>query len=136
MLEATGRPSFRGGSKPRCVLHDEHGLQVNFRTGDPDVPAVVLRIEDFQGAGDYRGRLFVTGRGETGALAGATGEAQVELRQKAVAADTSAVVLSGSFEGKYGGEAGRGSLEGTFEDCPFSPSRGGPPRLAEKSSAK
>lgn len=116
----------------RCVSHGEEGLQINLRTGDPELPAVALRIEDFDesgpGAGSpYRGRLFVTGRTRTGALAGSIGEVSVEVEQRATSPDAGALVLSGSFEGIYQGEAGKGSLQGRFAGCPFAVENSGPP---------
>ena len=78
ILVATGRQSFEGTLPVRCAVHDGAGLQINLRTGDSDLPAVAVRIEDFHGSGPYRGRLFVTGRTRTGALAGSTGETSLE----------------------------------------------------------
>ena len=116
---ATGRQSFEGTLPLRCAVHDGTGLQVNLRTGDPDLPVVSLRIEDYQGSGPYRGQLFVTGKSRIGALAGSTGEATLELREpEAVPASSSgSVVLQGSFEGTYQGQAGKGSVQGRFQGC-------------------
>lgn len=127
VLTATGRQTFEGRTPVRCVSHGEEGLQINLRTGDPELPAVALRIEDFEesGAGSppgtspYRGRLFVTGRTRTGALAGSIGEVSVEVERRATGPDAGALVLSGTFEGVYQGEAGKGSLQGRFAGCPF-----------------
>jgi hypothetical protein len=129
MLAAIGRQSFQGPAAFRCVLHDEEGLQVNFRTSDSDLPAVAVRIEDFQGTGPYRARLFVTGRSRTGALVTSTGEANVEVRQRDLPDGSAVALLSGSFEGEYGGQAGKGSVEGRFGTCSYSPAyrAGGPP---------
>jgi hypothetical protein len=93
VLAAIGRQSFEGAAAFRCVLHEERGLQVNFRTRDPELPAVTVRIEDFQGTGPYRARLFVTGRSRTGALV--------------------------TSKGDYTGAAGKGSIEGRFETCSY-----------------
>jgi len=120
MLAAIGRQSFEGPAAFRCVLHDEEGLQVNFRTSDPDLPAVAVRIEDFQGTGPYRGRLFVTGRSRTGALVTSTGEANVEVKKRDLPDGSAVALLSGSFEGEYGGQAGKGSIEGRFGTCSYS----------------
>lgn len=109
-LTATGRQSFDGILPVRCAVHDGAGLQLNLRTGDPDVPAVAVRIDEVRGAGPHRGRLFVTGRSRAGALAGSTGEVSVELREE----DTR---LAGSFSGAYDGAAGKGSVEGRFRGC-------------------
>jgi hypothetical protein len=119
MLKAAGRQTFAGPTAFRCVLHDEKGLQINFRTGDPELPAVAVRIEDFQGEGPYRARLFVTGRNRTGALVSSLGEAEVQVRKEAPANGNGALLLDGSFQGTYGGEAGKGSVQGRFGDCSY-----------------
>lgn len=120
VLEAVGQQTFAGPAAFRCVLHDEKGLQINFRTGDPKLPAVAVRIEEFHGDGPYRARLFVTGRNGTGALVRSLGEAEVQVDQE-VPAGARALLLDGSFKGIYGGEAGKGSVEGRFGDCEYLP---------------
>jgi hypothetical protein len=137
-LAATGRQSFEGQAAYRCVLHETEGLQVNFRTSDPEMPAVAVRIEDLQGSGPYWARLFVTGRSRTGALVTSTGEAQVEVKRQDLPAagnsdgdgDSAVALLSGSFEGEYGGQAGKGSIEGRFGTCNYLAYRGGLPPSA------
>jgi hypothetical protein len=119
---AKGRQSFEGRSESRCVVHDETGLQINLRTGDPDLPTVAVRVAEFQGKGPYRGRLFITGRSRTGALVGSTGEVNLELQQATAPAATGGPVLIGGwFEGHYDGPAGKGSVQGRFGGCPFLP---------------
>lgn len=127
VLVATGRQSFEGTLTARCAVHDRSGLQVNLRTGDPDLPVVTVRIAEVEGDGPYRGRLFVTGRNRTGALAGSTGEVSLDLRQDGAG-------LQGSFEGSYQGEAGKGSIQGRFRGCP-SPLRNAAPPEAVSISA-
>jgi hypothetical protein len=109
------------------VLHDQDGLQVNFRTGDPDTPVVSVRIPEYQGSGPYGAELFVTGRSKTGALVTSNGRANVELRQRELPDAGTVVLLSGSFSGSYAGLAGKGSVEGRFGPCGYSPYRGGSP---------
>jgi hypothetical protein len=122
LLMAKGRQSFEGRSESRCVVHDETGLQINLRTGDPDLPTVAVRVAEFQGKGPYRGRLFITGRSRTGALVGSTGEVNLELQQATAPAATGGPVLIGGwFEGHYDGPAGKGSVQGRFGGCPFLP---------------
>jgi hypothetical protein len=127
-LAATGRQSFEGQAAYRCVLHEAEGLQVNFRTSDPELPAVAVRIEDFQGSGPYQARLFVTGRSRTGALVTSTGEAHVEVERRDLPDGSAVALLKGSFEGEYGGQAGKGSIEGRFGTCSY------PGRVIEVSS--
>lgn len=121
MLAASGRQSYQGPTRFRCVPHEAEGLQVNFRTSDPEMPAVALRIENLQGSGPHRARLFLTGRSRTGALVTSTGEANVEVTQR------TPVLLSGSFKGVYSGQAGKGSIAGRFDACSYLPDRVGPP---------
>jgi hypothetical protein len=123
VLATTGRQSFEGRTAFRCVLHEDDGLQINFRTSDPDMPAVALRIEEFHGSGPYRGDLFVTGRSRTGALITSKGEAEVEVKQRELPDGSAVVLLSGSFEGLYGGQAGKGSVEGRFGGCSYAAQR-------------
>ena len=123
MLVATGRQTFEGRSSSRCVLHEKDGLQINLRTGDPDLPAVAVRVYEFHGSGPYRARLFITGRSRTGALAGSTGEVTLEVQQQESPAragvDDPPVLLSGTFQGAYDGAAGRGSVHGRFGGCSY-----------------
>lgn len=119
VLAATGRQSFEGRTAFRCVLHEDDGLQINFRTSDSDLPAVALRIQEFQGTGPYRGDLFVTGRSRTGALITSQGEAEVEVTQRELPDGSPVVLLSGSFQGLYEGQAGKGSVEGRFGGCSY-----------------
>lgn len=118
VLVATGRHSFEGSLPVRCAVHEGAGLQVNLRTGNPDLPAVAVRIDDLhgiRGGGPYRGRLFVTGRSRTGALASSTGEVSLDLEDGGPA--DGPLVLQGSFGGTYEGAAGKGSVEGRFRGC-------------------
>ena len=124
VLKAEGGISFEGASPFFCVPHEGNGLQVDFRTGNPGMPTVAVRIEDYRGSGPYQAHLFVTGRSETGALVTSEGEANVDLRQQQGA------LVSGSFHGTYGGEAGQGSIEGRFGSCSYSAYAGGSPPLS------
>lgn len=126
LVVAKGRQTFEGRSVSRCVVHDETGLQINLRTGDPEVPTVAVRVEEFQGKGPYQGRLFITGRNRTGALVSSTGEVRLEVQQTAATAGAGgSVLLGGWFEGSYDGPAGKGSVQGRFGSCPFVPPRAG-----------
>jgi len=116
LLVATGRQSFEGALPVRCAVHEGTGLQVNLRTGDPDLPAVAVRIDELRDIGaPYRGRLFVTGRSRTGALASSTGQVSLKLEDGGPA--DGPIVLKGSFDGTYEGMAGKGSVQGKFRGC-------------------
>lgn len=132
VLVATGRQSFNGSPRYQCVLHDENGLQVNLRTGDFDLPAVTVRIDSYQGSGPYQARLFVTGRSRTGALVRSLGQASLKLAgEESPISGGPRVLLDGTFEGSYAGDAGKGTVRGRFSGCSYSPIRDGQPLLAE-----
>lgn len=118
-LRVTGRWSFEGDTRFRCVIAGPDGLQVSLRTGDRELPVVALRLERPTEEGRHTARLFVTGRSPSGALARGTGEATVTLRSEARAGG--AGVLRGSFEGVYAGETGRGRVRGRFGPCALAP---------------
>ena len=126
-LAVTGNQKLSGPVSFRCVLHDERGLQINFRTGDPALPAVVVRIDDYRQGGDYPAQLFLTGRSGTGALVTSQGTVELRLAQQPPAPGAEGVLqISGSFQGTYRGAAGSGSIEGRFGDCLYSRVRGVP----------
>jgi hypothetical protein len=121
-LTLTGPAAFAGAVPVHCVLSDPDGVQINFRTGDADTPAVTLRIDGYRGAGPYAARVFVTSRSASGGLVTATGEAHLEMKQEAVPAGA-AVLLSGTLDGTYQGEAGKGEIAGRFAACGYSRDR-------------
>jgi hypothetical protein len=128
VLVATGRQSYNGSPRYQCALHEESGLQVNLRTGDIDLPAVTVRIDSYQGSGPYQARLFVTGRSRTGALVRSLGQASLTLAGEE---GGPRLLLDGTFEGSYAGEAGKGTVRGRFSGCSYSPVRDGQQLLAE-----
>ncbi|HEY3569335.1 MAG TPA: hypothetical protein VGP73_15500 [Thermoanaerobaculia bacterium] len=124
-LTSTGQVTFRGASSYFCVPHGQGGLQVDFRTGSQEMPAVAVRIDAYHGSGPYPAHVFVTGRSVTGALVTSTGEASMDVKQQdPPAAAGAAQAVSGTFKGRYDGEAGAGSIEGRFESCNYTSSRG------------
>jgi hypothetical protein len=126
-LKVQGGQRFDGPVSFRCVLHGEGGLQVNFRTGDPALPAVAVRIDEYRQAGAYPAQLFLTGRSGTGALATSLGAVELRLAQQSSTPGAEAVLqVSGSFQGTYRGAAGSGSIEGRFGECLYSRVRGVP----------
>jgi hypothetical protein len=122
-LTLTGPAAFQGAVPVQCVLSDPSGVQINFRTGDPDTPAVALRIGDYRGGGPYAAEVFVTGRSAAGGLVTSTGEAHVEMRQSVPQTGSAVVLLSGQLDGTYQGEAGKGTIEGRFSACGYSRDR-------------
>jgi len=124
-LTSTGQVSFRGASSYFCVPHGEGGLQVDFRTGSAEMPAVAVRIDAYHGSGPYPAHVFVTGRSATGALVTSTGEGSVDVKQQNPVEGGAAATVSGTFKGRYDGEAGAGEIAGRFDSCNYSPARGG-----------
>jgi hypothetical protein len=114
VLTVTGALSFAGPSPYFCVPNPAGGVQIDYRTGDPALPAVAVRLADYRGSGPYSARLFVNGRSESGALVTSTGSANVDVRQENVGA---AVLLDGTFRGEYRGDAGVGEIRGIFRSC-------------------
>ncbi|HET9211162.1 MAG TPA: hypothetical protein VFR03_12225 [Thermoanaerobaculia bacterium] len=124
-LKALGQVAFRGASSYFCVPHGEGGLQVDFRTGSQEMPAVAVRIDAYHGSGPYPAHLFVTGRSATGALVTSTGEGSLDVQQQDPVEGGAPALVSGAFKGRYGGEAGAGEVEGRFESCNYTPYREG-----------
>jgi hypothetical protein len=121
VLTVTGALTFAGASPYFCVPNPAGGVQIDYRTGDPALPAVAVRLADYRGSGPYSARLFVNGRSESGALVTSTGSANVEVRQENAGA---AVLLDGTFRGEYRGDAGTGEIRGSFRSCGYSAGAG------------
>jgi hypothetical protein len=122
-LTLTGQAAFQGATPVHCALSGPSGLEIGFRTGDVDTPAVALRVDDYRGGGPYAARLFVTGRSATGGLVTSTGEAHLEVRQSAAPGAAAVVMLSGKLDGSYQGDAGKGEIAGRFGSCGYSQDR-------------
>ncbi len=124
-LSVTGSRELSGPVSFRCVLQDEGGLQINFRTGDPALPAVAVRLDEYQEGGPHPAWLFLTARSGTGALVTSRGSVKLRIAQQAPAPGAETVLqISGSFKGTYRGAAGSGSIEGRFGECFYSRVRG------------
>jgi hypothetical protein len=117
VLTVTGALSFAGASPYFCVPNPGGGVQIDYRTGDPALPVVAVRIAGYRGSGPYPARLFVNGRSASGALVTSTGSANVDVRQENAGA---AVLLDGTFRGEYRGDAGAGEIRGIFHSCGIS----------------
>jgi hypothetical protein len=95
-----------------CTLNVDKAFQITWRA----IPEVVLRIENFRGAGEYEGeaRVRATYTGE--AYRTSKGKAKVSIQ---VTAASSGSLISGSFSSEYKGESGKGTVSGSFERCPY-----------------
>jgi hypothetical protein len=129
-LTLTGPAAFEGATPVHCVTSGANGLQINFRTGDADTPAVAVRIDDYRGSGPYPAQVFVTGRSAAGGLVTSNGEAHLEVRQEDPPGAGAVVLLSGKLDGAYQGATGGGSIAGRFAGCGYSKDRGGAPQEA------
>ncbi len=135
VLTTTGQPAFQGASAFFCVPHAEGGLQIDFRTGNADLPTVAVRIASYRGSGPYQALLFVTGRSLAGGLVTSAGEASVDVRQQTPPGGVGGALIDGTFRGRYDGGAGKGSIAGRFGSCNYSSYSGGSPPLAGGSMA-
>jgi hypothetical protein len=95
-----------------CTLNADKAFQITWRA----VPEVVVRIENFRGAGEYEGeaRVRATYTGE--AYRTSKGKAKVSIQ---VTAASSGSLVSGAFSSDYTGESGKGTVSGRFERCPY-----------------
>jgi hypothetical protein len=95
-----------------CTLNADKAFQVTWRT----TPEVVLRIENFKGAGEYEGEARVRSTYTGEAYRTSKGNAKVSIQ---VTAASSGSLVSGSFSSAYTGESGKGNVSGSFERCPY-----------------
>ena len=95
-----------------CTLNADKAFQITWRT----TPEVVLRIENFRGAGEYEGEARVRSTYTGEAYRTSKGQAKVSIR---VTAAPSGSLVSGSFSSAYTGESGKGTVSGSFERCPY-----------------
>jgi hypothetical protein len=95
-----------------CTLNVDKAFQITWRT----TPEVVLRIENFKGAGEYMGETRVRSTYTGEAYRTSSGKAKVSIQ---VAPAVSGSLISGSFTSDYKGESGKGTVAGSFERCPY-----------------
>jgi hypothetical protein len=94
-----------------CTLNADKAFQVTWRA----VPEVVLRIENFRGAGEYEGEIRVRATYTGEAYRTSKGRAKASIQ---VTAASSGSLVSGAFSSDYTGEAGKGTVSGSFGRCP------------------
>jgi hypothetical protein len=97
-----------------CTLNADKAFQVSFNV--PGKPQVVLRIEGFQGAGQFEGETRIRANYSGENVHQSRGKARVKVE---VSAESPGSLVSGSFSGDYDGEAGKGTVSGSFERCPY-----------------
>jgi len=114
-LTLTGDYRVDRGALTTCALFPNQSFQVAFTA--PQAPYVFLYIKSFRGAGTYdaEARVRANYSGET--LRVSRGPTKAEIR--VVPAAESSDLISGSFQGEYKGEGGKGTIAGRFESCRY-----------------
>lgn len=114
-LTLTGDYRVDRGALTTCALFPNQSFQVAFTA--PQAPYVFLYIKSFRGAGTYdaEARVRAIYSGET--LRVSRGATKAEIR--VVPAAENSDLISGSFQGEYKGEGGKGTVAGRFESCRY-----------------
>jgi hypothetical protein len=100
-----------------CAVYPNGDLQVSFQA--PPGPQVVLRLPGYRGAGAYTAEARVRANYTGESSRQSRGPAQARLTVEEVARPEAGSLISGSFQGTYGGEAGTGEVAGSFERCVY-----------------
>jgi hypothetical protein len=98
-----------------CALFPNRSFQVAFTT--PEAPYVFLYFKTFQGAGSYDAEARVRANYSGESMRVSRGPTRAEIR--VVPAPGNSDLISGSFQGEYKGEGGKGTVAGTFESCRY-----------------
>lgn len=130
-LTLTGPLQADGGFMLDCNVYSDRGLQVTFAQGDrheeeetaghgaPDLQ-IQVRANDYMGSGEYPVALVVNEHGEHGVEGQWNGVATANIRSRVASRGgiQQHSVVSGTFEGTYGGRQGEtGTIRGTFQGC-------------------
>lgn len=117
-LQITGAHTASGAFDVGCDLFPDKGLQITFDRPGTETPQVVLRIDDYMAAGSYSSTVIVRDHYSSGQDAPQSiGSGQVRITNDRASGPPEGSVLSGSFEGAYGGALGAGKVSGTFQGC-------------------
>jgi len=110
----TGSYKIDGKAASNCAFFPNQTFQVGLNV--PGAPFFVLRIENFHGAGDYDGdaRVRANYSGETIRQSRGVAKTKITVTPTGVGGLDE---ISGSFSGPYKGEAGEGTVNGTFDRC-------------------
>jgi hypothetical protein len=98
-----------------CAYFENGTLQVSLALHDS--PIIVLVLDKLHGSGDYdaESRLRATYTGE--GIRQSRGPAKAKLVITPPTEGEARSGISGTFEGKFAGDAGKGTIKGTFENC-------------------
>jgi hypothetical protein len=114
-LVLTGDYKYDQAAFVTCAYFPNGTLQISL--GLHDSPNVVLVLDKLHGSGDYdaesRLRATYTGQGERQSR----GPAKAKIEITPPTEDDPRSGIAGSFEGTFAGEAGKGTITGTFENC-------------------
>ncbi len=111
----TGSYVFDKDAFATCAYFPNKSFQVSFQV--ERYPFVVLKLENFQGAGDYDAQVWVRGNYSGEVVKISRGPIKAKIVVAPTDATTGKSQISGSFEGTYKGEAGSGTAVGRFENC-------------------
>jgi hypothetical protein len=98
-----------------CTLNADKAFQVTWRA----TPEVILRIENFKGAGEYQGEIRVRSTYTGEAYRTSKGNTKVAIQVVPGAGGTPGSLVSGSFSSDFKGESGKGTVAASFERCPY-----------------
>jgi hypothetical protein len=114
-LTLTGAYQNDSAALAVCTLNPDKAFQVTFHA--PGQPEVVLRLENFKGAGTYTGEVRVRGTYTGDSYRTSKGAPPVTVT---VVPGQPNSLVSGSFRTtEYKGESGTGTVSGSFERCPY-----------------
>jgi hypothetical protein len=113
-LGATGDLVFDGDVAVSCSVYSGKGFEIGFDS--PGAPQVLLRIDDFLGAGTYQAGALVRAGAAHGLLESA-GRVSLQLKVARTDRPHDGSLVSGSFTGAYAGRAGEGTISGRIDGC-------------------
>ncbi len=114
-LVLTGSQKYDADARSNCALFPNKTFQVALNI--PGAPFFVLRIENFQGAGQYDADARVRANFSGEVIRQSRGAAKATITVVKSAQPGGQDAISGSFSGSYRGEAGEGTVSGSFERC-------------------
>jgi len=114
-LLLTGSHKFDADARSNCALFPNKTFQIALNI--PGAPFFVLLIEDFRGAGEYDADARVRANFSGEVIRQSRGVAKTTITVVKSAQPGGRDAISGSFSGSYQGDAGKGTVSGSFESC-------------------
>jgi len=106
-----------GSASAACAIVANGSLQVSLTLSD--ATAVQLRLESFRGAGDYDGEAQIRPNETVGSGQPSKAVIKAKIEVTTTGKDKKPVQISGAFAGRYLGGSGKGTVTGTFRNCPY-----------------